>query len=166
MSDISAAICSSASRRPISRPQVTISSQLILTPTTYPKNKARTEALWEAARTLVVTHMTSKGGSRLWHGLFGATDCLFKSGSGSKAEPCARELQTFVDECKCDITSTILLSRPATAVYDCNYLHIDSATTEEHTSRHVSGTFNLSPLPGTSFLSRPFFDRALGPVLS
>jgi len=42
--------------------------------------------------------------------LFGATDCLFKSGSGSKAEPCARERQTFVDECNDSIT--MLAPRP------------------------------------------------------
>ena len=58
--------------RPISRTQVTISSQLILRSTTYPQNQARTEALWEAARIAVVTHMTAKGGPRLWHSLFGA----------------------------------------------------------------------------------------------
>ena len=54
-------------RRPISATQLTISSQLILTSTTYPKKQARTEALWELPRIAVVTRMTAKGGPRLWH---------------------------------------------------------------------------------------------------
>jgi hypothetical protein len=34
-----------------------------------PKTKARTEALWGIARIGVATHVRSKGGSRLWHGV-------------------------------------------------------------------------------------------------
>jgi hypothetical protein len=37
------------------------------------------------------------------------TDGLFKSGSGSKAEPCARECQTFVNEIA---VGTVIADRP------------------------------------------------------
>jgi hypothetical protein len=53
-----------------------------------PENQARTEALWDAAKTAVVLHIAAKGGPCLWHGSADqGGESPFDRGGDSKAEP-------------------------------------------------------------------------------
>ena len=72
--------------------QIAISSQLILTSTTYPRTKPARRHFGNPARMAVVLHVTAEEGSRLWHGFVGQCRLCFQEGSGSKPEPYSAEV--------------------------------------------------------------------------
>src|SRR6266567_4524594 len=78
--------------------QVAISSQLILTSTTYPRTKPARRHFWKPARMAVVLHVTAKEGSRLWHRFAGQGRLCFQEGSRSVGEGDSLTARTYVSE--------------------------------------------------------------------